>query len=136
MRAHWHTKVLIDSAAWVLIALLTTSCARMNSIHRTHTLAAESTEVLTVDAKQRHLVTRLSNKHLRYCAEAAPDAFSAYAASLGADLALDGKSNNAKAALAAAETAATIERTQTVNVLRELMYRTCERYLSGALNRE
>lgn len=130
------TKCAVNTVALVLLTLLTTSCAKLNSIHRTHTLDAESVDVVTVDAKQRHLLARQTEGDFRVCAEAAPDAFSAYAASLGADLALDGKSNNAKAALAAAETAATIERTQTVNVLRELMYRTCERYLSGALTRE
>ena len=36
-------------------------------------------------------------------------------------------------ALSSSETGATIARTQTINMLREMMYRTCERYLSGAL---
>ncbi|MFM9978797.1 MAG: hypothetical protein ACKVOP_12240 [Sphingomonadaceae bacterium] len=34
------------------------------------------------------------------------------------------------------ESGATIERTQTINLLRESLYRTCERYLSGAITQE
>jgi hypothetical protein len=34
------------------------------------------------------------------------------------------------------ENASSIERSQTVNILRESMYRTCERYLSGAISKE
>ena len=38
-------------------------------------------------------------------------------------------------AAAIAQSGATIERTQTVNLLRESLYRTCERYLSGAISK-
>ncbi len=68
------------------------------------------------------------------CAEAAPDIFSAYASSIGADLGVAETEAKGSFNSAIAETAATIERTQTVNLLRESMYRTCERYLSGAIN--
>lgn len=42
----------------------------------------------------------------------------------------------ARAEVAIAEAASTTERIQTINLLRESMYRTCERYLSGAINHE
>lgn len=114
-------------------------CASLNSIHRTANFDDKGrVSILTVDAKQRHLLvspetsTDKTNKY-RICAEAAPDVFSAYASSLGLDLGFGAKERNAKLANSIAEAAATVERTQTVNLLRESMYRTCERYISGAL---
>lgn len=74
--------------------------------------------------------------NFRICAEAAPDAFSAYASSLSGNFGLGATERNAAFANSISETAATIERTQTVNLLRESMYRTCERYLSGALTED
>jgi|GEM_PF-2413327 len=71
----------------------------------------------------------------RMCSEAAPDVFAAVSSSFSAD---GGLSTDQKfqLGLAIAESAATIERTQTVNLLRESMYRTCERWLSGAIDQE
>jgi hypothetical protein len=37
-------------------------------------------------------------------------------------------------AFSSSETGATISRTQTINMLKEMMYRTCERYLNGQIN--
>lgn len=127
----------------VFVALSLGACARLNSIHRVSkadALANQAT-VVTVDAKQRHLLiapnidTDVEAK-FRICAEASPDVFSAYASSLGVDIGIGATDRNAKLANSIAETAATLERTQTVNLLRESMYRTCERFLSGALSKE
>ncbi|MBF9152516.1 hypothetical protein [Novosphingobium jiangmenense] len=72
----------------------------------------------------------------RLCAEAAPDVFSALATSASGEASTDGKTSfGAKFGLSSAETAATIGRTQAINMLRESMYRTCERYLSGAISK-
>ena len=43
------------------------------------------------------------------------------------------RSAQLRGALSIAQTAATIERTQTINLLRESLFRTCERYLSGGM---
>lgn len=77
-------------------------------------------------------------RNLRLCAEPAPDVFAAIAASGSALINVDVKTQSGGLNLAGAfsETAATIERTQTVNLLRESFYRTCERYLSGAITKE
>lgn len=108
-------------------------CAVMDSIHWKFP-GPNGSEVFTVDAKQRHLIlAKDGDNKIRVCAEAAPDAFSAFSSSLSGSF---GGGNKAEAANAFAETAATIERTQTVNLLRENMYRTCERWLSGALTQE
>lgn len=115
-------------------------CAVMDSIHWKFPGPGES-QVFTTDAKQRHLImvndeSAESGEKVRVCAEAAPDAFSAFSSSLSGSLGIGSASRKADAASAFAETAATIERTQTVNLLRESMYRTCERWLSGALKKQ
>ncbi|QIG55159.1 hypothetical protein G6N82_14285 [Altererythrobacter sp. BO-6] len=92
---------------------------------------------MTVDAKQRHLVmVEHPDEKIMVCAEAAPDAFAAFGSSFSFKGLLGATSNDVNAANAFASTAATIERTQTVNLLREMLYRTCELWLSGALNKE
>jgi hypothetical protein len=76
----------------------------------------------------------------RFCAEPSPDVFSVVAQALSAGGTF-GKSVDPatlevalNAAFSSAEQASTIPRTQTVNMLRELMFRTCERYLSGGIS--
>lgn len=118
-------------------AFVLTGCANWNSIHRTSRPAtADGATIITVDAKQRHLLlmpeTEANAKtKWRVCAEAAPDVFSAFAGSLGAK----GSKSGGELSIASAETAASIERTQTINLLRESFFRTCERYASGAINK-
>lgn len=122
-----------------LLALVSGGCAELNSISRVESIPGpKNGKVLTVDAKQRHLVmSRVGPdgaEQMRVCAEAAPDVFSALAASGSLSVDASG-SGSGQGAFSLSETAATIERTQTINMLRESFYRTCERYLSGALSR-
>ena len=112
-----------------------TGCAAMDSVHWKFPGPGES-DVFTVDAKQRHLIlSKDAEDHIRVCAEAAPDAFSAFGNSFSFKGLFGATSNDVQAANAFATTAATIERTQTVNLLRESLYRTCERWLSGAIEK-
>lgn len=101
--------------------------------------------VITTDAKQRSLISMPYKPKdpdfivARVCAEPSPDVFTAIASSFGLDTRAkaDVDANDFEAGLNLAkslsENAATIERTQTINILRESMYRTCERYMSGAI---
>ena len=76
---------------------------------------------------------------VRFCAEPPPDVFSALASSLGSEVSVSQTASTdvaARIATTISENAATIERTQTVNILREAMYRNCERYLSGAIGED
>jgi hypothetical protein len=120
-----------------IAGLVVSGCAELNSIHRNTGIPSSGHgRVISVDAKQRHLLIlpEFENEALtkwRVCAEAAPDVFSAFAASGGAK----GDKSGGEVSFGSAETAATIERTQTINLLRESFYRTCERYASGAINR-
>lgn len=93
---------------------------------------------MTVDAKQRHtFIFPDPEKEGRWkvCAEAAPDVFSANSTALAAALSNTAKEQAGEFGLSINETVAAIGRTQTVNTIRESMYRTCERFLSGATSR-
>jgi len=122
------------------ILLMVSSCARLNSIHRT-TDIADHAQVISVDAKQRFLISRHiesagDQEALRkYCAEPSPDVFSAFAASLSGSA----RAKAFEAALDAAfsENAATIGiRTQAIQLLRDGMYRICEGVLNGDVGEE
>ncbi len=96
-----------------------------------------------VDIKQRAvLVGKLRTGEgqsakdvLAYCAEPSPDALSAFSAELSADAKYK---QTVEAALAFAQREASSFvglRTQTIQLLRDGMYRLCEGYLSGALTK-
>ena len=119
-------------------ASLVSGCAEFKSIHHSTLVSKDGrAQVITVDAKQRHLlmmpdeVKGERGTKWRVCAEAAPDVFSAFATSMGAK----GDKSGGSFSLASAETASTIERTQSVNMIRESLYRTCERYASGSISK-
>lgn len=95
--------------------------------------------VTSVDAKQRAILRSKVKDENRFCSEPSPDVFSVVAQALSASgtfgTTADPKALEAamQAAFSSAEQGSTIPRTQTLNLLRELMFRTCERYLSGAI---
>lgn len=131
---------------------LVAGCANSLTSYRTERFGRDGPAVITQDAKTRNLVMvpertrpggpvgqQAEDNQWRVCAEAAPDVFSAMSASAAARLGLNLQNSNAQTnlegAMALAEVAGTIERTAYLNMLREAMYRTCERYLSGAISR-
>ncbi len=124
----------------VVCALILITGCRAIPIHNTDSLESGG-KVIFVGAKQRGVITNVvksedgMNSVLRICSEPPPDVFSAIAASLAAN-ASPAKGGAVSVGLSASlsENAATIERTQTINILRESMYRTCERYMSGAIS--
>jgi hypothetical protein len=133
-----------------LIALVS-ACANFSSINRSQYLPKDKPHVISIDAKQRVILSNpgkavakqgeaARNSYVvRFCAEPTPDVFTALASSLGAKASLSQSASMDVAAelvTTISENAATIERTQTVNILREAMYRNCERYLSGAINED
>lgn len=131
------TDVRLRCILAVGVSIALTGCAAFDTSHYAWPGPGRST-VVTVDAKQRHLVMASDpdGKNFRACAEPAPDAFSAFGSSFSFKGLFGATSNDAQAANAFATTAATIERTQTVNLLRESFFRTCERYLNGYIDRE
>lgn len=138
--------------------------ANHHSIYRSRTLDAVAAQVVTIDAKQRAILTMppvstqttttttttladgsanvvsttaLSEAGRRFCSEPSPDVYAviAQALSAGGSFGQTADPASLEAALnlafGSSEQGASIPRTQTVNMLRELMFRTCERYLSG-----
>ncbi len=127
-------------SAACLFAILVAGCANQNSIFRQNVARGSDPVIFTVDAKQRHMIVSRTGEGLKVCAEAAPDVFSALSTSAAADLGFGQGGTEtqarAQAAIAIAEAAGTIERTQTINLLRESLYRTCERYLGGLIDQD
>lgn len=84
--------------------------------------------------------TTVEEPFTRFCVEPSPDVFTVLSSSLSVSGAFqsDAVSQSVAANLATqiSEAGATISRTQTIQTLRELMYRTCERYLNGAINED
>lgn len=134
----------IGKAIWICVAL-----AMLNACSATHYTSfrqrpvyKDTASAMLVDAKQRAILVGKENVKgfQAFCAEPSPDVFSVVAQALSASGSF-GKSadpSTMQAALSAAfsssEQGSTIPRTQTINMLRELMYRTCERYLGGSIN--
>ena len=128
-----------------VVALAINGCARLMSIHRGETLPKDKGHILSIDAKQRAIISvpvRQANEKadsesiMRFCSEPPPDVFTAIATGYGIK-ALFGSDKTKKEISAEiqqtiSENAATIGKTQTVNILREMMFRNCERFLSGA----
>lgn len=131
------------------------------SIHHAELLDSDKSAVISVDAKQRFLLSNVitketaasgipatqggvapSEKYRRFCSEPSPDVFSvlSQAASAGGSFGQTASPQSINIALQGAfsssETGSTISRTQTINMLKEMMYRTCERYLNGQISDE
>lgn len=131
----------------VMPIILSACGAAHHSIFRNRTVRSDGPSIIAVDAKQRTILAvphpregATREQQMRMCAEASPDVFSVIAQSLSAtgsfEQTPDPASVRAAASIAAStsEQGSTIPRTQTINMLRELMYRTCERYLNGAIS--
>lgn len=117
------------------------SCGNLNSIYHQSSVDDSTTQVITTDAKQRHLIAvrKETTNDVKtpqiICVEPSPDAFSVYSAAVETDAS---KANELQAGLriATGETGATIGlRTESIQLLRDAMYRLCEAYAAGALSK-
>lgn len=135
----------------VLLALVVAGCSNKGVIFKHQSLAYGSS-VTTMDARQRAVIANAyerigeakGNKFfMRTCAEPFPDIFAVVSSSLTAGLDADATTEAGKLATlqiggqlahALRESGAAIERSQTVNLLAMSLYRTCERYLNGAIS--
>jgi hypothetical protein len=143
-------------AGVAFVCAITTGCANLDAVFHTFSIQrpiGESSDSVSIDAKQRVVLSgKISETEVRkgtngtadvrvtverpvVCAEPSPDAISAIAQSLS------GKANisDVKAlelAFGQTESSAYIGlRTQTIQLLRDGMYRICEGYMSGALDK-
>ena len=133
------------------VALLCLGACGANhySIYRYQSLADDRPSAMLIDAKQRAVIsatapasatsTASASGSVVVCAEPSPDVFSVLAQAASGTgsfgQSADPKSIQVAASLAfsSAEQGSTLARTQTINMLRESMYRTCERYMNGAI---
>lgn len=143
----------IQSAIVFSCALLCAGCANWNSIHHSFRASDSNPESISIDAKQRVVIatTKVTVTELepgkkleeivrRVCAEPSPDAISALASSLTGSGEVTSEKIHAalklQAALSQTESAAFVGvRTQTVQLLRDGMYRLCEAYMADALDK-
>lgn len=122
-------------AAAIACTFLLAGCGNFDSIFRSFDTDDDS---VSIDAKQRIVIIAkkasppASGAVSMVCAEPSPDALSAMSAAMTAS----GSYKEVSAQLAASfsETASNIGlRTQTIQLLRDGMYRACEAYMNGAI---
>lgn len=125
-------KVLLFTA----ISVSLSGCGNLNTAFRTH--ETPNMKLVSIDAKQRVITTSRGSEADRSevtCAEPSPDALSAASASGSGSYELAAKAVGL--GYSAAEGAAYIGlRTQTIQILRDAMYRLCEGYAAGALTKD
>ena len=90
----------------------------------------------SVDVKQRFLLVNSKNLSIpRICAEPSPDAMSAAVATFGASATKPDMGSAAQLSAALADSSAYVGlRTQSIQLMRDSMYRACEGYMSGAID--
>lgn len=117
------------TAAIVISAQMLGGCAEMT--HLTRVRKVDGTGFILIDAKQRAIATRNGVT----CAEPSPDALSALAASQNLNFATP-QGTSAGQSFAIAESAASIGlRTQSIQLMRDHMYRICEAYQGGQISK-
>lgn len=119
----------------LIVAVLLSGCAQLNTVARDFNVN-EGTGQL-IDAKQRAIIVvkdKDTNETV-VCAEPSPDALSAYAMQLGLEGSIPSQ-GALKLAAASQESSAYIGlRTQSIQLLRDAMYRNCEAYANGAIDK-
>lgn len=127
-----------------IVGLTLCGCAELSTYNKANSNEDKS-QLTFIDAKQRVIYSapKLPNNPGKeqtaedrvrmFCAEPSPDALSAYAASLGLSLTLQGK-GDASVNQAFSESAANIGvRTAGIQALRDITFRNCESYLNGGI---
>lgn len=115
------------------LAMLLGGCANLNSIYRGLDVNGKA---VSVDVKQRAVFSATAPGQAVVCAEPSPDSLSAYGASAGGTL-NQASGTTAQLTGALAEQAASIGlRTQSIQLMRDTMYRACEAYLSGGIDKD
>ncbi len=117
--------------------LALSGCGNLESIHRTTGTESSGYKVAFVDAKQRGIVVTRASEGLRFCAEPSPDALASVAASFsgsltGSSSATD-KLSTALAGQLSGSAASIGLRTQSIQLMRDALYRLCEAHANGAI---
>lgn len=113
-----------------LIATAVSGCGNWNSVYHTHDFSGNNSAL--IDIKQRAILS--SGKMT--CAEPSPDALAAYAGELAAKADVAGK-GGAQLAGAYQEAASFVgQRTQTIQLLRDQMFRLCEARMNNVISED
>ena len=123
----------------ITIILMLASCsANYKSINHKIDLGNQ-VSARSIDAKQRLVYSyprKNNNGNLVVCSEPSPDVFSVYASALAAN-ATKGEDLKAAFEFTSSETGGAIGlRTESIQLLRDAMYRLCEAYAAGGLNQQ
>jgi hypothetical protein len=125
--------------AFTLVTAVCLGCTH-NSPYTYQTSQFGQTTILTTDASKRSIFLHLGDKEKKFCSEPAPDAIGTIAAHLAANLAASpGPTSKAESSMQSKTETNIVElfqRSQGVQVLRDGMYRLCEAYLNGAIDKD
>jgi len=130
-------------AVLCLVGLTLAGCALgPEGIFRTFSTGNDANKSVITDAKQRAILSRqpepssrpgLVSPHSVVCAEPSPDVATALAGSVGSSLSVFGYGSGALSAQQVEGMAQLAERTASIQLMRDQMYRACEAYANGAI---
>jgi hypothetical protein len=138
----WHRITAVVAVAFAL-----TGCANMLTVGRTTLLPSGTNKTVDdkgkstfdsssggiavhLDAQQRAII----HAGARYCAEPSPDALAAYAASLGLGASVPGTGAGSGSSALSSAAASIGLRTQSIQLMRDALYRICEASNNGRIN--
>lgn len=118
--------------------VLSSGCgANFNSIHRE--LDISKGKGVLIDIKQRAIFSRLMTAGTKtfpvFCAEPSPDALSAYAAALSGNVDIASKGSLGFSGQTQESASFVGLRTQSIQLLRDFLYRDCEAYMNEAIDK-
>lgn len=132
----------MSSIRIVAVVLAVLALGACSTIHKPFVIDGKDAKSLALDAKQRAIVSVErrddggSSATRVFCAEPAPDALVSLAASGGLDLDVAGKGKVGSRGSLTESALLMARRTQTIQLLRDGLYRACEAYANGAISRD
>jgi hypothetical protein len=130
MKIHATAIVVLALGLWI------TGCAKLNTAYRD--FAVDDGSGAMIDVKQRAILASIKkgadgNSTTVVCAEPSPDALSAFAAEFAAEADVP-EAVTARLVAAMQESSSFVGlRTQSIQLLRDGLYRLCEGYMNGSL---
>ncbi len=127
----------MKTAVTALILAALSACS--STVHKPFSLDGDAPTSLSLDVRQRVVLNTFKggdkrNKHV-VCAEPSPDALIIRAASAALQANLPQANSNVSAGASSSEGGGFIgQRTQTIQLLRDGLYRACEAYMNGAIS--
>jgi hypothetical protein len=123
-------------ATALLLPLALSACGNFFSVYREFSVSSKegAPKSIAIDVKQRTILSGSPDgEKIIVCAEPSPDALSVYAAGLSGS-AFAGDKKALDLALTGSETGSFIgNRTETIQLLRDNLYRACEAHMNGAM---